>query len=102
MPPKKQGRSSASRSGRTQRRKRSTSIWPIGTRPSDRVAAVMRGTIDPDPGIMSAARLLIHQEACRILKRPREERAALVEKHPETIREMIRQEVVRIWTLRKS
>lgn len=101
MRQKKPGRSSASRSERTRRGKRSRITWPHG-RPSERVAAVLEGADEKDSGILSAARLPIYQIACSILELPREKRLAAVEVYPERVKEMIMEEVKRIWTIRKS
>lgn len=101
MPRKKLERSSASHSGRTRRGKRSRITWPHG-RPSERIAGVLEGKDEQDPGILSAARLPIYQIACSVLELPREERLAAVEVYPERVKEMIMEEVKRIWTIRKS
>lgn len=101
MPRKKQERSSASPSGRTRRGKRSRITWPDG-RPSDKVAAVLTGSDEKDPGILSAARLPIYQIACSVLDLPREQRLAAVDVYPERVKTMIMDEVKRIWELRRS
>jgi hypothetical protein len=103
MQRKKQGRSSASRSGRTRQRTLFGSIWDHTTRPSDAIADVMAGKTrleDQQDGIRSACALPIHEAALAVLRLPnKEKRREAISAHPETIRPYIESEVKRLWAL---
>lgn len=73
--------------------------------PSEQLADLMEGRVtwdDAAPSIQSWARFPIYSAARGILKRPKEERRAAIDRAPETIRPILESEIKRLWKMQKS
>lgn len=73
-------------------------------KPSDIMLQVLEGKLNHDDApeaVQSMCRLQYHNAAEQILKLPKEKRKKALQRVPETCRNMVEAETIRLWRLRK-
>lgn len=75
-----------------------------GTRPSEQLRALLTGQKkkgDVSQAVLSWATLMVYKKACQILEMPKPERESEIDKAPQELREDLKNEVVRIYNIRR-